>query len=60
MGIEWLSLRVRIISKFTLVFQEGNWKFRIIKINKKKKSLTTYKTFRKRKGKLARLKLTNS
>ena len=50
MGIEWLSLRMRIISKFTLFFQEGNWKFRKEK-KKKKKSLTTYITFRKRKRK---------
>ena len=50
MGIEWLSLRMRIISKFTLFCQEGNWKFRT-KNNqkKKKKSLTTYITFRKEK-----------
>ena len=53
MGIEWLSLRVRIISKFTLIFQEGNWKFRTKKkiTKKKKKSLTTYITFRKTKEK---------
>ena len=52
MGIEWLSLRVRIISKFTLIFQEGNWKFRTKKKTKKKKrSLTTYITFRKTKEK---------
>ena len=38
--------------KFTLFFQEANWKFRIKKITKKqKKSLTTYITFRKRKDK---------
>ena len=53
MGIEWLSLRMRIISKFTLFFQEGNWKFRTKnnpkKKKKKKKSLTTYITFRKEK-----------
>ena len=37
MGIEWLSLRVRIISKFTLIFQEGNWKFRTKKKKKNQK-----------------------
>ena len=39
--------------KFTLFFQEANWKFRLKKNNqkKKKKSLTTYITFRKRKDK---------